>query len=220
METLSEMKKKYKISISPGNIKMGNIPSVSLPPHLSCITALKCYYDRCYAQRMVIFRPNIGKAWHRNYLLYATSPYAYKELLKDSIRTMQSNGAPKYFRWHVGGDIVNVDYWNMMCSVANEMDDTRFLVLTKKYYISERFKYKPENLSVLISLWPNEARPIQNYIDSIWKGIRDIRNQKIAWLEDDPRIRSEAFNPFRCYGSCVHCKQCWTDQRDIILMRH
>ena len=220
MQTLKEMKSKYKISISPGNIKMGGIPSISLPPTASCSLGLKCFWDGCYARRMVNLRKQVDTAWHTNYLLFISDQYAYKELLKDKLRTMQSNGVPKYFRWHVGGDILNEKYWNMMCSVANEMEETKFMVFTKKYDLHKSFKHKPDNLSVLISLWPDENIIHEDYIMRNWDSIRDIRNAKIAWLEDDPRIKSEAFNPYRCHGSCINCKQCWTDQRDIILRRH
>jgi len=169
---------------------------------------------------MVRFRPNINKAWFVNYNLYVTNPYVYKELLKDKIRTLTNNLTKKYFRWHVGGDILNTEYWNMMCSIAREMDDVNFMAFTKKYHLSNLFKQKPDNLNILVSLWPNENSTIQTVVSRRWKELRDIRNAKIAWLEDDPRIKSEAFNPYYCYGSCINCKQCWTDMRDIILHRH
>lgn len=220
IETLNDMRKKYRLSVSPGNPKMGSIPSISLPPTQTCNYALACYNSSCYAKRMMAFRPNIFKAWSRNYKIYMDDPYAYKELLKDKLRFIKANGGNNYFRWHVGGDIPNAGYWNMMCDIANEMEDTKFMVFTKKYRIAQMFKKKPDNLSVLISLWPKEDQLIQNFIDSNWQTIRDIRGSKIAWLRDDPRIPSEGFNPYYCHGSCIHCKQCWTDKRDIVLSRH
>jgi hypothetical protein len=165
---------------------------------------------------MVHFRPNILKAWNNNFITYMNNPHAYKELLKDKLRKDGNN----YFRWHVGGDIPNTGYWNMMCDIASEMEDTKFVVFTKRYRIAQMFKKKPDNLSVLISLWPKEDQSIQSFIDINWQAIRDIRNSKIAWLYGDPRIASEGFNPFYCHGSCIHCKQCWSDKRDIVLSRH
>ena len=52
------------VSISNGNSKMGKIPSVSLPPILTCPKGTPCA-KRCYAKRIYNRYPSVKNAYDK-----------------------------------------------------------------------------------------------------------------------------------------------------------
>ena len=207
------------ISISQGNRKMGSIPSVSMPPDLTCNPFLACYKDRCYAKRMMQRRDVVGRAWRNNLHEFKKDPLFFEKYISGYLEKEK----PERFRWHVGGEIPSVDslvYFDIINNIAKKYPNTKFLIFTKMYNLVDHFKTHPDNLSIIISLWPNENFIVQSEINNKWKTIRDIRNYKIAWLSDDNRVKTEAFNPFECKNNCTWCGMCWTNKRDIVFKRH
>ena len=63
----------------------------------------------------------------------------------------------RYFRFHVSGDIPNMDYFHNMVSLARDLTNTSFLVFTKQYHIINSFLNAggviPQNLKVIRSNW-------------------------------------------------------------------
>ena len=78
-----------KISISLGNQKMGYIPSVSLPPVVTCANGCKCA-NKCYAARLCKIRKTVREAYERNLQILNTDPAAYWLHQKVHIRTPSS----------------------------------------------------------------------------------------------------------------------------------
>ena len=87
-----------KISISPGNQKMGYIPSVSLPPVITCANGCKCA-QKCYAAKLCRIRKSVREAYQRNLGILTSDPSAYWLQVKAAAMVT------KYFRFHVSGDI-------------------------------------------------------------------------------------------------------------------
>lgn len=143
-----------KISISPGNIKMGAIPSVSLPPIVTCAPGCACA-GKCYAARLCKLRKTVAAAYNRNLSILEDDPAAYWLQVKAAAMVT------KYFRFHVAGDIVDADYLHNMCDVAKYTATTQILAFTKKYDLVNEYITQggtiPENLRLIFSEWPGMA---------------------------------------------------------------
>ena len=138
------------VSISKGNTKMGAIPSVSLPACVTCNPSAPCF-KKCYARRLAARRATVRDAYQRNLDILSTDPASYWLQVKAAAITT------RFFRYHVSGDIPNIDYLYNMVKIAEELPNTNFLAFTKQYTIVNEFLnagYKiPQNLKILFSNW-------------------------------------------------------------------
>lgn len=183
-----------RISVSPGNQKMGFIPSVSLPPVVTCANGCTCA-KKCYAARMCRIRKSVREAYQRNLDILTQDPGAYWLQVKAAAMVT------KYFRFHVSGDIVNAEYFANMIKTAEELPGTTFLAFTKQYTIVNQHlngAKLPENLKIIFSAWP--GMPMENphnlpVANVIFKGQTPADNWKI------------------CGGNCAECAcrgvGCW-----------
>lgn len=146
-----------KISISPGNAKMGYIPSVSLPPVVTCAADCKCA-KKCYAAKLCRIYPSVRKAYNRNLEILQNNDMEYWWQVSQAIRLS------KYFRFHVSGDIIDSHYFNWMVTVAEMNGGTQILAFTKQYDIVNSYLdivgYLPENMHIIFSEWP--GMPMDN----------------------------------------------------------
>lgn len=158
------MKNKLLVSISQGNDKMGRIKSVSLPPVTTCPHWELCKNQDgqfiCYALRMYKngSKPAIKAAWDRNLEILNTDRDDYFAQVKAAAITQ------RFFRWHVSGDIIDVDYLDRMVKLARELKHTEFLCFTKNYEDVNTYfdsHKKPANLHLILSL-PFTSANIEN----------------------------------------------------------
>lgn len=144
----------HRVFISVSNIKMNDgaavIPSVSLPPVLTCSNCTQCS-KYCYAIKMARLRRNINGAWARNLAVYQADPDRYFDEVAFAAKNYRN------FRWHVAGDIVSDSYLQGMIRVAQECPSTSFLAFTKSFDIVNRYldagNSLPENLKIVFSGW-------------------------------------------------------------------
>lgn len=144
------MIKNNMVSISKGNSKMGYIPSVSLPPIVTCAQGCTCA-KKCYAAKLCRIYGTVRKAYNRNL-----------EILKNDIDNYftQVNAAAmvnKYFRFHVSGDIPSMDYLYRMVKLAQDLPGTTFLAFTKQYNFINNYLQSaaiPDNMKIIFSEWP------------------------------------------------------------------
>lgn len=133
---------------------MGRIPSVSLPPVVTCPHDAPCFKD-CYARRMCARYPNVQTAYETNFEIYRNNPKLYM----DSVR--QAAAVSRFFRWHVGGDIVDKAYFYDMVQIAKELRQTQFLCFTKQYAIVNNYIAAhgslPANLHIIMSAWDGKV---------------------------------------------------------------
>lgn len=92
------------VKISSGNIKLGSIPNINLPPILTCNKDVPCASDGCYALKAYKQYPNVRSAWHHN----------LEEFKRDSVKffndvtsQLKKKKSLRRFRWHSSGDIVD-----------------------------------------------------------------------------------------------------------------
>lgn len=189
------MTKENKISISTGNSKMGAIPSVSLPPVITCPKGAPCA-KKCYAAKLCRIYSTVRNAYQRNLDILNNDFNGYFEQVLKAARMT------KYFRWHVSGDIIGYSYFANMVDIANQLPDTQFLAFTKNYdVVNSDIMYDgklPENLKIIFSEWGDQQPDNPHNLPTaavIFKGTTPAPNWKI------------------CGGNCTQCAcqgvGCW-----------
>lgn len=139
-----------KLSISPGNMKLGAIPSVSLPACITCNPDAPCF-KKCYAARITRRYKQSRDAYARNLEILNTDPGAYWLQIKAAAMVT------RFFRYHVSGDIPNALYLINMVQLARELPNTNFLAFTKQYKLINSYLKDggtiPNNLKIIFSNW-------------------------------------------------------------------
>ena len=139
-----------KVSISLGNRKMGEIPSVSLPACVTCNPDAPCFKE-CYAAKIERIYKTAAAAYNRNLDILNTDWNSYWEQVRRAV------SMARYFRFHVSGDIPNAAYFKEMVITARKYPNTTILVFTKQYSIVNHyidvFGALPNNLKVIFSNW-------------------------------------------------------------------
>ena len=182
-----------KIHISGGNMKLGAIMNISLPPVTTCHNCSSCKHY-CYAVRSYNRLPDTAAAWNENYLLFITNPEKYFNDISYAVRTQ------RFFRWHVSGDIVNQEYFLGMIRVANENPKTEFLAFTKAYQIVnaaiDAGAVIPANLHLLFSAAPGVDMPNPHKIPECHINFAD------------PALNTYCGGAefvYHCTGNCTEC---------------
>lgn len=147
-----------EVCISDGNIKVGNVKNVSLPPIISCHNCHECKKE-CYDIKACIQYKNVMNARARNYSILKRNFDLYWYQIRSKISRMKK---VKYFRFHVGGDMVSKEYLVEVIKTAKMFPHIRFWTYTKYHAIVNTYvrenggskgKAIPANLSIMFSEW-------------------------------------------------------------------
>jgi hypothetical protein len=185
--------RKFQIFISPGNRKLGNIPSISLPPVITCPLKVQCATG-CYALAMQKRYPSVKISWQRNLDILNHSLNGFF----GQVASYFSVNRPRFFRFHVSGDFMTQEYLNGCINIARENPDTKFLAMTKFY--DWDYSKTPKNFTILFSAWPNRPMPKQ-----LPKGVSGC-----TWMLDaNDRDENIPENSFHCQDDCSKCQVCW-----------
>jgi len=194
------------VNISKGNRKMGNIWNLSLPPIKTCASGVPCS-KACYALNSYRRFKNVRMAWDENLDLWEADPLAFNNSIR---RELSIPVQPRFFRWHVSGDIIDDSYFKMMCGIAIVFPDIKFLAFTKRYdIVNNSTTPVPPNLKIVFSGWPGLK-------------MNNPRAYPVAWMQDGTETRM-ADNALECPGNCESCAMCWTLDdvgRDVVFMKH
>lgn len=188
------------VTLTRGNTKLGKVLNISLPPPKTCDHNLPCYKGGCYALRNCYnLYPEVRKAWDGNWNAFVKdgATAIYNACFLAIIRAR-----PELFRWHVGGDIPNSEYLEMMCMLAHRFPAVKFRAFTKKFDLvraDAALIRKNPNLTISLSMWPGlKCHPAT------------IKAWSTSWVRDpknpDPRIPETAKE---CSGKCDTCQLCW-----------
>jgi ferredoxin len=190
--------------ISEENSKLGKIPNVSLTPVKSCINCSHCAKD-CYALKSYRMFPNVRNAWDSNLELVKNDPKNFFGAIDDYLTKKK----PKFFRWHVAGDILDQKYLNNMIYLAIKHTETKFLAFTKNFKLN--YAKVPSNLSIVFSMWVGMRKPRHK------KGVSGF-----AWYQDgnEKRVPKTAIE---CAGHCDSCGMCFDIAKiggHVVLYKH
>lgn len=152
------MSRACNISISPGNRKVGNIPSFNLPPIETCLNSKTCatFVDdlgnqrRCYAVQPYTMYPQTKKAWDRNFQLCKKDLFAVERKLSAYFRASNI----LLFRIHTSGDFYSKEYLDMWIRIAKKFPNVKFLAYTKVYGFFNKLQL-PRNFTVFLSYMPS-----------------------------------------------------------------
>ena len=115
------------VRFSTGNRKTGaNVPSVSLIPVADCGNCKVCS-GGCYDVRNVCFQKSVQISRAVNSAILKSNPEKYFAAVRKFVRFA------RFFRWHVGGDLVNLDYFLQVVAIALETPQCEFLIFTKEF---------------------------------------------------------------------------------------
>ena len=197
------------ISISKGNSKLGQIPSVSLPAVKTCRV---CDCARiCYAKKLERLRPTVRKAYQRNLDALIESPDVYWREVEAAI--MMS----RFFRFHVSGDIPDMSYLIRMVGVAARQPHCQILCFTKKFELVNQL------LDTGAVLSPN-----LHLIFSGWTGLQmenphHLPEAHVLFKDGTTTARPDAI---LCSGNCATCActdgGCWnlTNGQQVVFQEH
>lgn len=148
-----------RLKVSPGNSKLGAIPSVSFPPVVTCAEGVPCVRD-CYACKLCRIYANVRDSYRENLEYYRTDPDGFFTELKAHL-TLN-----RYFRMFVSGDFPDFGFLVRFMRTATACPGCIILVFTKRYkwvndYITECGNI-PENVRLILSGW-DEWQPENPY---------------------------------------------------------
>ena len=190
------------VSISRGNRKMGAIPSVSLPPVVTCAAGCPCA-AKCYAVKMCRIYKNVKGSYDRNLDILNNDWNEYWRQVREAVKMS------RYFRFHVSGDIPNAAYFKEMVITAKQNPHCEILAFTKCYDIVNAYidalGELPANLHVIFSLW-----------DPAWNAnVKNPHNLPMSAVIFKGTYGGYADNFEKiCGGNCFECAcrgtGCWT----------
>lgn len=143
------------VYISAGNRKTGfAVPSVSLIPVSDCGNCSACG-RLCYDLRNDCIYNGVMSTRAKNSAIARTQIDRYFHEIKVAC------GAFRFFRWHIGGDILSAAYLLGMVDVALACPHCTFLAFTKRFDLVNAFVAGggviPSNLQIIFSAWPGMA---------------------------------------------------------------
>ena len=183
-----------KLHISTGNRKIGRTHNFSMAPGITCANCSECIRF-CYDIKACWQYLNVRIARAENTaMMYMDRAATFAQIAMYISRKR----IHKFFRWHVSGDILDVDYFDRMVKIAQMFPDWTFWTYTKNYAAVNEWirshggtkESVPSNLSVMYSLW--DGMPCPNPF-----GLPTFRCV-MPGTEPDPAA-------WKCPGNCEAC---------------
>ena len=138
------------VYFAKGNSKTGEaVPSVSLIPVYNCTNCAQCS-GLCYDLRNDCCYPGCRDKRAVNAAILEADPERYFKEINKGVKTY------RFFRWHIGGDIVSDYYFRKMIWIAEENPNCEFLAFTKSFDIVNNYLDKnelPKNFHLIFSAW-------------------------------------------------------------------
>jgi len=168
-------------------------------PIITCGNCRECKYF-CYDVKACLQYPDtVIDARMRNTVILERNRDEYFSRIEKAISRRRKN---KFFRWHVAGDIVDIDYLIRMIEIAKRHPEFTFWTYTKMYWIVNTYCDKcgkesiPENLHIMFSKWDGLKmnNPYRFPVFAV-----KMKNGNIDYIP---------FNEyFKCPGNCDICKE-------------
>ena len=190
------------LHVSRGITKLGqSIPSVSLPPVITCRADAPCARV-CYARKGRFRFTHNMELLQNNLDLWHEDPEGFERDLTIAAYTS------RFFRYHSAGDIPDDAYLAMMVRVADACPGTGFLCFTKKFELVNRYIAQsgmlPSNLNMVFSAWGSFLP------ENPW-------GLPVAYIRFRKGENHIPDNARQCSGYCGECVQtgcsCWDLRR-------
>lgn len=180
-----------KVRFSYGNRKIGKTLNVSTAPIITCGNCKECLHE-CYDIKACMQYSNVMNARAVNTALLQENRDEFFRQISEKISRRRVN---KFVRFHVAGEIIDLDYLKRMVKIAEEHPDATIWTYTKMYHIVNGYlkvhKVLPVNLHIMFSVW--EGVPMRNpYNMPTFRAIP---------------TDAEPLPYFKCPGNCDYCKE-------------
>lgn len=192
----------FKVTISNGNRKIGRVMNVSTPAGLTCGNCSHCL-GYCYdIKANFVYQNTVLPARAKNFVIVMKNRDGFFQQIEDKISRRKKN---KFFRWHVAGEILDLDYFSRMVEIAKRHPDFVFWTYTKMYTIVNQYcdingrAAIPANFHIMFSEW--DGMPLVNpYNFPIFT----------CKLKDGNKNHTVSFfdTLYKCPGNCDICKEC------------
>ena len=194
----------WRITISKGNRKMGNIPSFSVYPLKTCTkeACYSCGKNGCYAVKLARIYKNVADSWMENTMAVV---YDIQRVYHEIYAYIKKHNC-EYFRYDVAGDFFSELYFKMTCELASDFPATRFLAFTKQYdvilnYIAGNGPI-PANFSLIVSApWDKQEAETNKAFITL------SRMFPVAYTFKD--VFEFDGNTMLCPGNCIECTECF-----------
>jgi hypothetical protein len=194
-----------EMKISKGNSKMGRIPSISFPPILACGKNVPCRRE-CYAMKVFRQYKNTRLAYEHNY----RQAMGDRNNFFQELAVFLEKKTPKFFRYHVSGDILDADYLARIKDVAVRFPGTKFFMFTKRTDLLPETNDSPSNLAIIVSVWP--GHPMAT----------NLHGYRYAYMQDGTEGRIPE-GSVHCPGNCETCGVCasiYSIGKDVYFDKH
>ena len=159
-----EKGEQIKLVISNGNSKIGRCINVSLAPIITCGNCKECKCF-CYDVKACLQYTNVLNARAKNTALFR---YNRDEFFRQLWGKMSRKKTNKFLRFHVSGEIVDLNHFEYMIETAKRFPDFTIWTYTKMYWIVNEYirihggnkNCIPTNFSIMFSEW--KGLPIVN----------------------------------------------------------
>jgi hypothetical protein len=166
-------------------------------PIVTCKNCGECRFY-CYDIKACLQYSNVIDARTKNTVILQKDRDEYFRRIDEAMNRKRTN---KYFRWHVSGDIVDLDYFRRMVENARNHSDFVIWTYTKNYDIVNEYcdKYGknsiPVNFSVMFSEW--KGLPMSNPYEF----------PVFACRMPEENERDYSRKMWKCPGNCDTCKE-------------
>lgn len=192
-------------SLGRGNIKIGRIPSFSLPSRFTCPGASSWCLKKCYAARYERLRSKCRFAYSRN-LMLSWDPRRF-------VKTMLNRIPPKtrYFRIHVSGDFYSAQYIQCWHKIVRQRPNTQFWAYTRSWSVKE-LKPALERLRTL---------PNMHLFASVDSGMPNPpKHWRKAFLDIDARAQGlPCLHQNGKAKSCAECRYCFRPGKGNVVFK-
>lgn len=190
-----EKGEEVKIVISSGNSKIGKCMNVSLAPIITCGNCKECKCF-CYDVKACLQYTNVVNARAKNTALFR---YDRENFFNQLWQKMSRKKTNKYLRFHVSGEIVDVNHLEYMIETAKRFPDFTIWTYTKMYHVvNEYIRMHGENKSCIPSNF--------TIMFSEWKGLPIVNPYNMPVFRCVYPEEKKPENCFRCPGNCDFCK--------------
>lgn len=195
IEQYKNTKEALKLVFSNGNRKIGRVLNISTAAIITC----KCNvcHGICYDIKACIQYQNVRNARAKNTALLLKDRDEFFRQIDEKMSRRRRN---KYFRFHVGGEILDADYFRRMVEIARNHPDFTIWTYTKFYKAVNDYVEKygresiPENMTVMFSEW--RGFPMVNPY-----GFPEFR---VVFKDDE--VKPSPDSVWYCPGNCDICK--------------
>lgn len=186
-----------KVCISDGNKKIGKAKNVSTLPIYSCKHLCGKCSVFCYDIKACIQYKNVINARVKNFVIFKRDREKFFRDIADELSKVRSH---KFFRYHVGGEIEDVDEFSRLVDLARQFPDFVMWTYTKRYNVINLYckiygkEAIPENLRVMFSEWKGK-KIVNSYHFPVFA---------CKFPEEDPEKYRDLY---KCPGNCDICKK-------------